>query len=1297
MPLVNKRVPALTGGVSQQPHALRRSAQLEEQINGFADAILGLFKRPATEHVALLQADETGFTAALDVPLNISTTDRYRVLVANSTLKVYDAITGESYPVEFPDGSAYLGGPDPESVQHFEFFNDNDGVTLQAHLAEGGYAWTKIAGTSNMLIDEGRIRTSANESQRYGYAYPVPDADMLVEGNVFFDGNTAEQMEIWARKPSPSSADGYYVRVVNGSLGSNTTIALFRVSSSGASSAQIGSTFVIGSTIGGSAVDRKLAIRLTGTFIEALWNGDVVASGVEATHSDAGYVGVGGNGSALPGTQAHIGDLTITTAVPAVSSGLPNFRAVAVGETVYIVNTGRKVLRDSESASSPVNEALVVVRQGDFGTSYAVTLDGITNTLGTTQGVTPQARPEIATDVIAERLIEFLEANELVTGFTFTQYGSTIHITRSDGADFTITGRDGLADDGLLIIKGSVQRFSDLPIRAPSEYVLEITGDPTNAFDNYFVKYDDAETPGQLGVWRECVKPGELIDLDAVTMPHRLVRNASFIDESPSAGAPPTPLLVPGGGSRVTDGFDADFGDDEGTHRVKLDQSEDTVAYAILEDANGIETKYRVHFNVRTNQAKPNEIMRVNVGRLTDPMDANSVKIQLAFKDYGAQLSMDDFIDATYAFEEDEPLIVYLTWPSATPAGDTADDLAIYLHAKDEVTPGVEYIKRTGKTVVFDSERKYPAGAVVAVTVGATVCSYTVPDGDKTGLEVATALELLTEAVSGYSSVLDPDYEAGVLITKDDGTAPTVGSLSLTFSELTTFHNPDLDLTTNELAGKTIKNLTDNSTGTVVSNTETTITVAEMEDGADNKFQKGDTVTVVNPGGTYFVFNQVPWKSRECGDYTNNPFPSFSGKFISDLVYARGRLGFLCEDKIVLSEAGDPTNVFRNTVTQLLDGDVIDVAVAGASGSRLHSATLWNGQVILWSDTQQYVLEGEPLLSPTTVSVKLVSSYPNVAHIRPVVAGRRLFFLAQRGDSVQVYEYRVMDNQNTPEAVCITRHVPRYLEGAALQIVADETSGFIGVHTDDDRSVLYACNYNVEAGQAAWGKWTLPTGSTLVGMDVLDGTLGLIISRDDGVFLETVNLDVAIEDVGHLIDRSKAFASGTGTYSDPNTTWTLPYEVATDGTQGTVEVVLANGSVLSTTRPTATTVRATGDYSAIAVTIGVRYSFTAELSTLYIRKDDEMETPETRGRLQLRSVTLAHVASRDFTVSVTADSRAARSVTFDEAAETDGDYRVPVLTENKQARIIITNATPNPSRFSGLDWEGFYTARGQRV
>jgi hypothetical protein len=308
-----------------------------------------------------------------------------------------------------------------------------------------------------------------------------------------------------------------------------------------------------------------------------------------------------------------------------------------------------------------------------------------------------------------------------------------------------------------------------------------------------------------------------------------------------------------------------------------------------------------------------------------------------------------------------------------------------------------------------------------------------------------------------------------------------------------------------------------------------------------------------------------------------------------------------------------------------------------------------------------------------------------------------MFFLAQRGDSVQVYEYRVMDNQNTPEAISLTRHIPRYLAGAALQIVADETTGIIAVHTDDDRSVLYVCNYNVEAGQVAWGKWSLPVDSTLVGMDVLDGTLGLVISRDDGVFLETMNLDVALEDLGHHVDRRKAYASGTGTYSDPSTTWTLPFEVATDGSQGTVEVVLASGEVLTTTRPTSTAVRATGDYSATAVTIGVRYSFTAELSTLYLRKDDELETPETRGRLQLRSITLAHVASRDFTVSVTADSRAARSVTFDESAETDGDYRVPVLTENKQARIIITNATPNACRFSGLDWEGFYTARGQRV
>lgn len=70
------------------------------------------------------------------------------------------------------------------------------------------------------------------------------------------------------------------------------------------------------------------------------------------------------------------------------------------------------------------------------------------------------------------------------------------------------------------VLKGAKQQFVDLPTSGQVVGdVWEIAGTGTNAFDNYFVKWDGS------GTWRETIKPGVLTEFNALTMPFRLVNN----------------------------------------------------------------------------------------------------------------------------------------------------------------------------------------------------------------------------------------------------------------------------------------------------------------------------------------------------------------------------------------------------------------------------------------------------------------------------------------------------------------------------------------------------------------------------------------------------------------------------------------------------------------------------------------------------------------------------------------------------------------------------------------------------
>jgi hypothetical protein len=105
--------------------------------------------------------------------------------------------------------------------------------------------------------------------------------------------------------------------------------------------------------------------------------------------------------------------------------------------------------------------------------------------------------------------------------------GSTLHISRVNNADFDIKASDGLGDQGMEIIKGQIQQLEDLPATAVDGFKVEVTGDPSSEFDNYYVIYQDSGSVENEGVWVESLKGNELTTLDASTMPHTLVRQAN--------------------------------------------------------------------------------------------------------------------------------------------------------------------------------------------------------------------------------------------------------------------------------------------------------------------------------------------------------------------------------------------------------------------------------------------------------------------------------------------------------------------------------------------------------------------------------------------------------------------------------------------------------------------------------------------------------------------------------------------------------------------------------------------------
>ena len=236
-----------------------------------------------------------------------------------------------------------------------------------------------------------------------------------------------------------------------------------------------------------------------------------------------------------------------------------DFRAVTVADYTFIVNTSQTTAMSS--ATSPIFPftGLIAVKQGDYNQRYTVYLDGnIAVNIQTSETVHTETR----TDDIATRLAAGING---LSGFTSRADGSTVVINKTGNATFDLATYDSLADEGLSATSGTVQRFDDLPLKAPNGFIAHVQGDQTNDFDDYYVRFvsnNGNQTKLGDGTWEEWIEPNIEYEIDASTMPHLLIRqsNGNFTLEQAQWGdravgdltSIPNPSFI---GRKITDTF----------------------------------------------------------------------------------------------------------------------------------------------------------------------------------------------------------------------------------------------------------------------------------------------------------------------------------------------------------------------------------------------------------------------------------------------------------------------------------------------------------------------------------------------------------------------------------------------------------------------------------------------------------------------------------------------------------------------------------------------------------------------
>ena len=206
-------------------------------------------------------------------------------------------------------------------------------------------------------------------------------------------------------------------------------------------------------------------------------------------------------------------------------------KTITIADFTFVVNTTVTTAMDSTLSVGGDTQAIVFFNQVSDATTYTVTVAGTTasfDTSGVNTLSTSRVCREIKEKLMGQNSQSPNSGSALSTNdFTIVRDGPVLHVKKNDGSDFAISSRDTQGSSQITLVKNSVQQFTDLPTISPNGMVVEIKGDQSTNFDNYYVKFvtNNGESLGE-GQWEESSAPGIQFKFNYATMPHVLIRQA---------------------------------------------------------------------------------------------------------------------------------------------------------------------------------------------------------------------------------------------------------------------------------------------------------------------------------------------------------------------------------------------------------------------------------------------------------------------------------------------------------------------------------------------------------------------------------------------------------------------------------------------------------------------------------------------------------------------------------------------------------------------------------------------------
>ena len=471
----------------------------------------------------------------------------------------------------------------------------------------------------------------------------------------------------------------------------------------------------------------------------------------------------------------------------------------------------------------------------------------------------------------------------------------------------------------------------------------------------------------------------------------------------------------------------------------------------------------------------------------------------------------------------------------------------------------------------------------------------------------------------------------------------------------------------------------------------------------------------ITSGVATFEVELGDWEGRTVGDDRTNPHPSFVGSTLSSIGIIQNRIFVTSGENLITTRTDNFFDFYRETAQQGLDTDSIDIYADSDKINILKTSIPFDGDLVFFSENGQFTITGDKVLTPDNASLRQTTTFESDLSVKPVASGENIFFCYNNGQYLGIREYFNDSITDTKRARPITEHIDNLIKGTPTVMKSSTNLNVLFVKTDNDPTVLYAYDWlwqGSERVQAAWGKIEFD-GDEVQDFYFRKSTLYLIIKRPDGVYIEPMDLNGALE--GNVpfrvcLDRRKEV---TLTYSTIRERWETPDIFPYNDIEDIVGVANLNddqaGIGVSFYRDGATLCSDDylGEILSADAYIGIYYS--AEYVPTNPVPKDASGNPMELEKFTIARWFVDYITTGDVEYTVT--DRFGNSKTTEKGNRTfgfpnnlvgydeliEGEHVIGIRKKATRFKLHIKTRDFRPLNIRTMQWQGSFNPRGRRL